>query len=372
MRYLKKVLRDEKGATMIMVAVAIVIIFGFAVLAIDLSLVQLAKTQLQNAADAGSLAGAMALALSTGDEATATAEAEAEAIRVAGLNVAVQDIQRPVVIDGGDVDVLYDSGKVTVTTHRTKAKGDPVTLYFLKVLDPLVENKGEMTATASARVMPISGTSCLRPFCPPDRWDDADGDSAWDPGEFYDPYITGYMAPRDVGVQVRLKLRNSNKWPLEEWYYAVDFPPLNDGDPITGADQYREWIIGCADPTIEVNLGDKLQLEPGNMKGPTNQGLDALIALDPNAQWDPATNTVINSAYALSPRIIKAAAFDPTVGVEDDEAGRKYVTVTKLMALFIDRHDSDEVVGWFMNLVTEGEPCPGCPQGFLTTVRLVE
>jgi Flp pilus assembly protein TadG len=98
MQFLRRLLRDEKGASMIMVAIAIVVIFGFAVLTIDLSLIQLAKNQLQNAADAAALAGAIVLATSDGDQAVATAEA----IRVAGLNVAVQDVQRSVVITDGD------------------------------------------------------------------------------------------------------------------------------------------------------------------------------------------------------------------------------------------------------------------------------
>jgi hypothetical protein len=337
-------------------------------------MIQLAKTQLQNAADAGSLAGAMALALSAGDEATATAEAKAEAIRVAGLNVAVQDIQRPVVIDEGDVDVLYDSGKVTVNTHRTKATGDPVTVYFLKVLDPLVENKGEMTATASARVMPISGTSCLRPFCPADRWFDADSNGAWNPanGDYYDPEATGYVAPRDIGAEVILSRRNPNQDFGMFNYYTVDFPPKNTGNPISGADVVREWIIGCRDPSITVSIGDQLQIEPGGMTGPVTQGLNDLIGQDPGAYWDADTKTVKNSAYAVSPRIIKAAAFDPRVGREDCGPGRQCVTVIKLLAVFIEGHVSDNITGRFMKLVTEGEPCPGCPEGFLTTVRLVE
>lgn len=397
MWFLKRALRDEKGASMIMVTVAILVIFGFAVLTIDLSLIQLAKTQLQNAADAAALAGAMALATSGGDQAVATAEA----IRVAGLNVAVQDVQRSVVINADDV-TFPGPDRITVTTHRTKAANDPVTLYFLKVINSLLENEGETTAKATAKVSLVCGTDCLRPFCPPDRWDDADndsiwdpadeyidtsgngvwepgepltldhdGDGVWDPEEFYDPVLTGYKAPDDIGVQVTLKLRNSNKWPRMGWYYAICFGPINTGDPvITGADVYREWIVGC-EPYM-VSIGDWLQIEPGNMVGPTNQGLEDLINSDPTAEWDPVTGTVINSAYPTSPRIIKCAAFDPTLGVQSDVQGRDYLTVSKIMVLFIEGHDGDDVVGRFMKTATEGVPDPDCPGAFLFTVTLVE
>lgn len=366
MRPLKGLLKDKRGATMIMVVVAIVMIFGFAVLVIDMSLIQLAKTQLQNAADASALAGATALAISTGDEATAVAEARAEAIRVAGLNLAIQDIQRPVVIGDDDVDVDYDSGTVTVKTHRRKATGDPVTLYFLRVLDPLLENKGEMAATATARVMPISGVSCVRPWCIPDKWADADSDHIWDPGESYDPNITGYRVPDDVGDQVIIQPNKADKWE-SEWYFEVCFPPINEGNPRT--DLYKEWIVGCYDPSIVVSIGDLLYRYPGHRVGPTSQGVEGLINQDPGAEWDPVTNRVINSAFPVSPRVIKLAAFDPTLGLQPGPP--QHLVVSKLLVLFVEGHNAADITGRFMKLVTEGEPCPECPEGFLTTVTLV-
>lgn len=397
MRILKRALKDQKGASAIMVAIAIVVIFAFAVLAIDLSLIQLAKTQLQNAADAAALAGAIALATSGGNQAVATAQA----ISLAGLNLAVQDIQRSVVIDAGDV-TFPEPGKVTVTTHRTSTTNDPVTLFFLKVIDPLLENKGEVTARATAEIAFVCGTDCLRPFAPPDRWEDADNDSVWDPAdeytdlntngvwdlgepltqdhngngvwdpaEFYDPEITGYKAPDDIGVNVTLKLRNSNKDFRAGWYYAVRFGPINTGGPVeSGADPYREWIMGCAPYTVEI--GDLLELENGVMQGPTVQGLEDLINLDPTAEWDPVTGTVINSIYPTSPRVIKVPAFDPTWGVRHDIPGPGYVTITKFIALFIEGHDGSDVVGRFMKTVTDGTPSSDCAGGFLFTVLLVE
>ena len=398
MRSLKKILKDEKGFSVIMVAFAIVVIFGFAVLAIDLSLIQLAKTQLQNAADAAALAGAVVFYTSDGDQAVATAEA----IRIAGLNEAVQDtLQRPVVIDESDVEFPGDT-MITVTTHRTKDTGDPITLFFLKVLDPVLGNEGEMTARASAMIFCISGTDCLRPFCPPDRWDDRDGDEFWDdeepyddlngnedydpgepftdengdsvwtPAEFYDPEQTGYWGDKDIGTQVTLKLRNSSKLPLMGWYYAIRFAPINTGNPLCeGGDCYREAILEC-EPWV-VSIGDLLMLEKGVMEGPTSQGLDSLINQDPTAEWDPVTGTVINSAYPTSPRAIKVPAFDPTLGKRTDIPGPGYVTVSKIMVLFIEGHDGSDVVGRFMRIATEGVPDPDCSSGgFLYTVSLVE
>jgi len=359
-------LGNQRGASMIMVTVAIIVVFAFAVAAIDLALITLAKTQLQNAADAAALAGAMAFSLSSGDYDLA----EAEAVRVAGLNVAIQKTQEQVVIFPSDV-TFPEPDKIRVVTHRTLSTGDALTIYFLKVLDPASNNLADVQASASAKVYPVSGTDCLKPWCCPDKWDDVDNDSMWDEGESYDPYITGYKVPDDIGTLVTLKLSNSNESPRMGWYYAVDFGAINTGDPvITGADAYREWIAECEPYTV--SIGDQLQIEPGNMVGPTAQGLAELIDADPLAQWDPVTGTVINSAYMLSPRVIKMCAFDPTLGTQSDATGRDYVTVSKIMVMFLESHDGKEVTGRFMRKAADGEICYDCPEGFLFQAILVE
>jgi hypothetical protein len=372
MKSLKKFLRDEKGVSAIIVAVAIVMIFGFAVIAIDLSMVQLAKTQLQNAADAAALAAAIIHFTNPGDKATKEAAATNEAIRIAGLNKAFQDrAQRAVNIQPGDV-TFPGGDSVKVITHRTEAAGDPMYLFFLGILNPASDNKADMAAKATATVSLVCGTDCIRPFCPPDKWHDENGDGLFDPdsGDYYDPVLTGYTDD-SVGAIVTLKLRNSAHDFKAGWYYAVRFAPINSDDPLCeGGDCYREAIMHC-EPSI-VRIGDLLMLEKGVMQGPTNQGLEDLISQDPTALWDPVTGTVINSAYPTSPRIIKVCAFDPTVGVGTDIPGLGYVVVSKIMALFIEGHNGSDVVGRFMKLLTEGDIDPDCPGGFLAKVHLVE
>ncbi len=381
---------------MIMVAAALVVTFAFLILAIDLPMLLLAKSQLQNAADAGALAGALAYAQSSGDPAASTLAA----IEVSGMNSAVQDVQQPVVITAGDV-TFPGGNRVRVVTHRTIATGDPLSLHFMRIVNPLSNNLGEVTAVAAAEVFPISATDCVKPWMFPDRWED-DGDDifepretftdangngtwdpgeayddenrngVWDPGEPYDPEVTGYSVPRDVGDSVSLKLNNPSETQFRTgWFYAVDFGPLNTGDPVhTGGDAYREWIGGCEPYAISV--GDWLQVEPGNMVGPTNQGTQNLIDLDPMAQWDEATGTVINSAFIVSPRVLKAAVFDPNIGVQTDLSGRPYLTVVKILVFFLEDGSHGEAVGRFMRHATDGDPCPGCPEGFLYTTVLVE
>jgi hypothetical protein len=376
-----------------MVAISMVVIFGFAVLAIDVSMMLLARTQLKNAADSAALAGAYALVEGTQDDATQAA------IRFAGLNVAVQETLSPVVITA-DYITFPDGNTIQVTTHRKPSTNDPVSLFFLGVITG--NKKDSVTATSRARVSTVCATYNLRPWAPPDRWDDRDSDGVYDVNEwddkdgdgvcdkgewddvdkdkkidsveFYDPWITGYRYPDDIGTQIVLKAgENKVNWPLESWYYPVDYPPINKGDPISGAgaeEAYRNCIINGSGYEWLIEAGDQLRIEEGNMVGPTGQGLDALIGLDSLARWK--NGEIVNSAFAVSPRIIKACLFDPRIGVQP-YAGGKYVTIVKIMVLFIEPQGDNkkgDIVGRFMRMASQGENCDE-PGSFLWEVALV-
>lgn len=357
---------NQRGVSMIMVTIAIILIFAFAVAAIDLALIMLAKTQLQNAADAAAIAGALAFTLSAGDYDVA----RAEAIRIAGLNVAIQENSQPSVIIK-DSDVTWpEENRIRVVTHRDSAGGNALSVHFVKVLNPASDNLADVTASASAQVFSVE-PNCLKPWCVPDLWDDTDNDSVWDEGEFYDPDITGYRVPDHIGTQVTFKLANSNSYPRMGFFYCVDFAPINTGEPVTtGGDAYREWIASC-EPYI-VGVGDLLQIEPGNMVGPTDQGVAELIGADPLAEWDPVTGTIINSAYGVSPRVIIMAAFDPMLGAQTDVNGRDYLTVSKIMVMFLESHDTKTVIGRFIRKSADGDICRDCPVGFVFRAILVE
>ena len=364
--------QNQRGATMIMVAVAMVVLLGFAVLAIDLSLLQLSKTQLQNAADAAALAGAIQFGISDGDQAAAATEA----IRLAALNRAIQTTQQPVVIGAGDVS-FPEPSKVRVSTHRTRATGDPLRIYFMRVLSSTDDNLSDMSASATAELTPVGGTDCLKPWVFPDRWDDTNGDSLWQPGEYYDPNTTGYRVPDDVGRTITVKYSSGGSTPKMGWYQPIRFGAVNRGGPdCTGADCYRTYISECEPYTVY--LGDTLQFESGNMVGPTRQGWEELVAKDPTARFNASTGTIENSAYAVSPRMIKLALYDPTVSVITSGASgaEKNIVVAKFAYLFIEAPPESgsnvAVTARFLRYASSGMSCASCPEGFLFTARLVE
>ena len=372
MRPTRALRKDQRGATMIMVAVSMVTIFAFAVLTIDMSLIQLAKTQLQNAADAAALAAAIEYGTSGGDQIAATNEA----IRVAGLNTAIQTTQQPVTITSDDI-TFPGANRVRVRTHRTELTSDPVKLYFMRVLNDTSSNLGNMRASATAQLSPVGATSCLKPWVFPDRWNDVNGDSLWQPGELYDPVTTGYRVPDDVGRVITLKYDAGGSTPRTGWYQPIRFGPVNRGGPdCTGADCYRTYISECE--PYQVTIGDTMEFEMGNMVGPTRQGWNELYSQDPGAQFDATTGTIVNSAFPVSPRLIKVALYDPTEGVITSGASgaEKCTVITKISFLFIEAPpqagSTIPVTARFLRYATAGDPCPGCPEGFLFTARLVE
>ena len=59
--------------------------------------------------------------------------------------------------------------------------------------------------------------------------------------------------------------------------------------------QRRQLVRATTSPacnTSVVHMGDPIVAEPGNMVGPTNHGVDDLIARDPNAYWDDVREPV--------------------------------------------------------------------------------
>lgn len=382
-----RVLKCQRGASLLFVTISLVVIFSFAVLSIDVGLLYVTRTQLQNAADAAALAGALGMIQSDGDSTTAVDWA----VATAGANEAFigagdgsGNTMGSVAIDASDIE-FPEENRIRVTTHRTEETGDPIRTMFVRVIDPIAGGFANVTASATAGFGYNCGSDCLRPWAPPDRWFDADSSGTWNPdsvdnpGEYYDPETTGYNAPADVGAQVVFRLGNGSQDNFGvDWYYAVNFPPVNKGNPIEGADAYREWIQGCRDASITVEPGDLLRCEPGGMSGPTKQGYQFLYNLDPGAYWDEATGTVMGSdpQYTVSPRIIKACLFDPEVGrLDNPYGGGSVVQVVKLIAFFLESMNAQgDITGRFMQQADpSGEECddPDDPT-FLYSVKLVQ
>jgi Flp pilus assembly protein TadG len=358
---------NERGAALIMVALSLLVVTALVAIVIDGAVMMTTKTQLQRAADAAALAGASGLI--DGDYDLAVDRA----ITMASLNEAMEDTG-PTAVNITDADVTFpEPDMIRVVTHRTEATGDALRMFFRRVVDPASNNTADVTAVAAARAYDVCAAECLKPWSFPDRWDDVNANGEYDAGEPYDPDRTGYLADTDAGQVITLKVGNPQQAIEPGIFFPVDFPPLGgDESPLTGGNWYREWIANCAPYTV--GIGDELQLEPGNMVGPTRQGMEELIALDPGAYWDSGSGAILGSAYPVSPRVVLIAAFDPTL---PPTSGRNSVTVSKVTAMFIeDTQPGGEVLGRFIETTTQGEACAagetGGGAGFVQAVVLVQ
>ena len=305
---------------------------GASMLAIDVGMLMTARSQAQNAADAGALAGATALMYDDFDDRSPSGPAVTSAIRAATFNrvmagdvsVTPEDVEFP-------NDEMGQPNRVRVTVYRRADRGNAMNTFIARFFG--IDTVG-VAAIATAEVSPANAMTCVKPFTIPDKWREGQN-PPWDPDDTYDAYdnkgnplpkpdvyipadqtgYTGYNQESERGTRLMLRAQNSNKiGPSMYFSYAIA--------GVTGANEYDWNIANCN--THVMKWGDLLLHEPGAMAGPTASGIKELIAKDPNAYWDTASNTIKNSAFGgqQSPRVFPIPLYDPAYYDAGQRAGR--------------------------------------------------
>jgi Flp pilus assembly protein TadG len=308
MTFMKNFFKSRKGNIIVLVAMSMFVFVLCLSFSIDIAQVLTARTQLQSAVDAAALAGASGLLKS---HSTATSRAVSIASKNNCLNQTVN-------LAGGDVS-FPATRRIQVRTTKT------IPLNFASVVGLTSVN---ISAMATAEVRQLSGTKGLRPFCVP-------------------------QFPWVMGDPVLIKAGDDKDAPSRTscWHYPCCFPPENRGNPDKGGSVYRDNIMYGSDDWVYT--GDELMIEPGNMVGPTKQGIDYIIDQDPSAYWNGTD--IVNSAFPgnTSPRIIKIPYFN---GDTTPKGGRGSIIVTGFGAFFITGMSGKDVNGVFLEYVTnEGE-----------------
>jgi Flp pilus assembly protein TadG len=391
-------LRSERGAVLIHVGVAMIGLLGFCAVSIDYGVMWTARRQAQNAADAAALAGAVSLAFNDPadtNRARFAAEAAGEANLVWG--------QAPNIDPATDITIgtcptgIANSSDVCVRAdvYRNQARGNPLPTFFARILN--IADQG-VRATATARVLVGNSASCMRPWALTDKWHDAvDTDNpieatpTWTLEDKYERYyengpnrgqlmpgtvdcyraaltnlsgpymnncpadvgVTSFQSEVDAGTRVTLKSGNPNQALTAGWFFPIDLP--RPGGPATGGDRYRENIASCN--SLAVNIGDLLWTEPGNMIGPTNQGVTALISQDPGAMWNGTD--VVGGAFGVnnSPRIVPIPIFNvDAYHFQDKTSGRFQVQVTNILGFFVEEMQGNDVTGILLPYRAEFNP----------------
>jgi hypothetical protein len=349
-----------------------VALIGFAALSVDLAYMHYKRSGLQKAADAAAMAGAASLLSHRGD----LPAVQDIVLEIARANLSEGD-EPEAAVTAGDVNFFVngnlqgDADEIEVSVRRVNERANPVGLFFGRVLG---RDSAEIGATARAGITFLCSSRCVKPFIVPTKfdWDDfaADPNSKYygngeldvdSSEEMASVDVLGY-GQEDVGTRVTLKFGDPKDTIVPSHYNAVDYPPVNKGDPVTGASAYSANIAGCdGSNRVLLELGDELYLEPGNMTGPTDNGLSRLIDQDPFAYWDDSDKAIKESAYDNpldSPRVSIIAFYDPR---HPPTSGRNTLKVYQLGAVFVeDLGSQGEIQARFINAVPKS---PGPRQG---------
>lgn len=385
-------LSSQRGAVLIHVAIALLGLVAFTTFVTDYGIMWVSRGQAQTAADAGALSGALSLAF---DDATdfAGAKEKARAVAIANAvfgqapDVQLTDVTFPSPCPPG-APGLADTC-VKVDAFRNLARGNPLPMFFGRIVG--VSNQG-VVATATAQVVTGRLSECLRPWAVMDRWDEFDESTNGTESEFlkglqdpdynyydstFDKYSngkktpqendlyqrpdkangtagTGFRLPDDIGRRYIVKTdSNTNSTVSPGWFRAIRIPRL-DGQ--NGGNVYRDNITSCGGlPTgyalpetvcpTDINNGNQAYwaergcygTEPGNMVGPTVQGVEDLIALDKDAKW--VGNAIIDSTFPehASPRIVPIGVIDIDHFLSQDPSGANGVLrLVNIFGFFIE------------------------------------
>lgn len=403
-------LRQREGSVLAIVAVMLVALLAVVALAIDLGMAYTARAEAQRMADAAALAGASAY-LDWVDPFDAVPDARQRAYDYVARNTvrnenvdSAQDV---------NVEVVPSLERVRVWVQRRD-----LGTWFARFLGI---DRMTVNAAATAQAMSAGGAKCLKPWALMDLWNetasDANNNRWWDEGENweYDPSggdtyqrtsaigenaaanpagATGYGSAfrnetspveNDWGRQIHIKAPDPNS---EYVPNPGTFLPWRVGPDDSGGADYRWNIANCNLTNIYLGDGDpsttddQYPIETGNMVGPTFQGVQDLLAKDPNAYWRETTETdgtltgeVLGSNYTNwmeSPRIIKVAMVEPDQIIT---SGMQTVEFTNFALLFLESMGAmhDDVTARFLFYVDgSGSAVGSTTSPLVKIIRLVE
>jgi hypothetical protein len=371
----KRPFTDERGATLVVVAACLVALLGAAAIAVDLGMLYDARTEAQRAADAGALAGASTF-LSNVVRTRVAAEAQARAQDYARRNPVHG---RDVPADATGIEVVVDEGIV-----RFRVTGRAIPLWFARVTG---RTQTSVEGRATARAIQSGSAECIKPLMIPDWWvDDRPSNGRFDPGEFYDPLVTGYGMTyrdpgqpgyasvrsqgdfwRDFGRPVLLKAGSPSRAMEPGWFFPIRLPGA------TGASDYRDALSSSC-PPVTLSIGDEIYSEPGNMIGPTKQAITDAISMDPDARWVAGVG-IQGSRFGGgtgegSPRMITIPFFAPTQQVPSGTSSP--FTITNFGTFFVEAMQGNDIVGRWTRVRSVRDNCQqrnNC-RPYLQTLRL--
>ena len=362
MNRIERLRRDESGMSYVFIGLGMMAFVSASMLAIDVGMLMTARSQAQNSADAGALAGATALLYDSFSDHSAGGPAVTSAIRASQTNNVMSG---QVSVNPSDVQFLTGPktgqvDRVKVSVRRTASRGNPVATLIARYFGMATTDIG---ATATAEAAPANAMSCVKPFTIPDKWTEKTSPPWNSLTSTYDAYdnkgrplakpdiyipadqtgYTGYTL-NDVGTPLTIRAGTGNNI-NPSMYFSL---AMTDD---TGGSDYRNNIMHCN--KTHYHWGETEVLEPGNMMGPTTQGISDLIAQDTvGAHWVASAGThgqVQNSAGQLvttNPRIFPIPLYDPAFYDAGKRNGRTAdLRTANWICFFADHVAGNNIVG---------------------------
>ncbi|MGE5605094.1 MAG: pilus assembly protein TadG-related protein [Bacteroidota bacterium] len=278
-------IRSERGAVMVIAAILMVTLMASIAIVIDAGQLFLTKKRLQNAADASALAGCFVL-VNKQDP----VQADAESLKYLTANIFGEYQYTPVA----------DLGKNTFQVNISQK----VKHFFAPIIG--IDNS-TVSATATA-----GGNTVIS--------------------------ITGVVPLGVVRQQFEFNKPYTLKYGGGEGYNG-NYGALALGG--SGGSNYRSNLMyGYKN---KIRLGDIVTAEPGNMAGPTSQGVNYRISLD---------NSSISNLAPNSPRVVIVPVIDRLVG----DGSNASAMVVSFAAFYLESTDGNGgVTGSFLNWAVSGE-----------------
>jgi len=287
-----QLIKTESGTVAVLLALAMIVLAGFTALVTDAGLLYMNQGKLENGLDSAVLAGAQELPF----DPQAALDAAGQYAEMNGINE-----------EEFTFELSPDYRSISGNAERR------VGMLFARVLG--VDGAG-VKATARARVDPVSAVNGVAPF-----------------GVLNYDYSFGDVILLKEGA-------GGN-------FYAGWYGALSLGG--TGASIYLENVRHGYDG--EIKIGDVIQIEAGNMSGPTKQGIEYRIS-----QCSHTPSCTMDCFADGCPRIL----IIPIINIEEiDYGGHVFsVRVVGFGAFLVDEYvghgNDNEVRGTFIRYVIPG------------------
>jgi len=322
----------ESGQIAVIACFVLIVAMGIMAFVIDEGSIYQTRRNLQTIADSAALAGAQELTENPG-------EAVQKAIEYAANN------NFNIVADNVEISSTFVANDtITVTINNSD-----VSLFFAGFAGVDSVN---VPAQATATVNGPGSMTGLMPWAVPVA-----------PYGGYDGIIPGEVYALKLGSGTDDSLPVGQ---IHGNFQAMAF----DG---SGASDYRNNIIyGCSE---EIFIGNYYPTEPGNMTGPTRQGVNSRIENDSHSFFDGQVIGVDeNGKYYVKDETCPRVIYVPIVYTFEDSTGREDLQIIKFSVFFLEDYDSGDsvVLGRFVDYMqTSNNSDAAAYTGGVKIIRLI-